>query len=242
MSIAILLGLLAAFIVGLAKAGLKGSSILAVVLLALAFGSKASTGLMLILFIFGDVLAVGYYKRHVKWEYLFKFAPAIIIGILIAVYFGNSLDEASFKFWMAAIIVISVMFMFWRERYANRSFPNTWWFAGPVGIAAGFSTMIGNLAGGFSNLFFLSTGLSKNDIIGTSSWLFLFINLFKLPFHIWVWGTVTYASFTQDLYLMPAVIIGFIVGVKLVAKFNEKYYRIFLLVTTAIGASLILFN
>ncbi len=242
MSTALLLGLIAAFIVGLAKAGLKGSSILAVVLLALAYGTKASTGLMLILFMAGDVMAVSYYKRHVKWSYLFKFAPAIIIGILIAVYFGKDLDEDAFKFWMAAIIVLSVLFMFWRERYADATFPNTWWFAGPVGIAAGFSTMIGNLAGGFSNLFFLATGLNKNDIIGTSSWLFMFINLIKLPFHIWVWETVTVDSFYQDLILLPAVIIGFVAGVKLVAKFNEQYFRLFLLITTAIGASLILLN
>jgi len=238
----LILGLIAAFVVGLSKAGLKGSSILAVVILALAYGSKASTGLMLMLYMVGDVMAVSYYKRHVKWIYLFKFAPAIIFGLLIAVYLGKGLDEEAFKFWMAAIIVLSVIFMFWRERYADAIFPNTWWFAGPVGIAAGFSTMIGNLAGGFSNIFFLATGLNKNDIIGTSSWLFLFINLFKLPFHIWIWETISLETFYQDLLLIPAVIVGFGAGVKVVAKFNEQYFRYFLLMTTAIGASLILLN
>jgi len=91
-------------------------------------------------------------------------------------------------------------------------------------------------------LFFLSTGLSKNKIIGTSAWLFLVINLFKMPFHIWSWGTIDRASMTTNLYLIPAVLIGFALGVKLVKYLSENAYRKFLLVVTAIGAVLIFFK
>lgn len=234
------LALLAALIVGLNKAGLKGIGVLAVVMLALAYGSKASTGMIVPILIVGDILAVIYYKRHVKWKYLIKLIPAVMIGVVIAVFYGKNLDEAAFKTWMALLIFISLFIILWREFYAPKSFPNTWFFAGIIGVLTGFTTMIGNLAGGFANLFFLATGLPKNEIIGTSAWLFMIINVFKLPFHIWAWGTISMKTFMFDLYIVPAVFIGFFLGIKLVEKFTEKTFRYFLIATTALGAVLIL--
>lgn len=235
-----ILAFAAAFILGLTKAGLKGTSILAVVLLALVYGTKASTGIMLPLLMLGDILAVLYYKRHVKWNYLFKYLPAIIFGVMIAVNVGKNLDEESFKFWMALIIFLSVFIMLWREINKNTVIPNTWLFAGPIGLATGFSTMIGNLAGGFANLFFLSTGLPKKEIIGTSAWLFMIINVFKLPFHIFSWQTITVDSLMINLYLFPGILLGFYIGIKVVEKINEKQFRYFLIGMTALGAIMII--
>ncbi len=235
-----ILALLAATIVGLNKAGLKGIGVLAVVLLALAYGSRASTGIIVPILIVGDILAVTYYKRHVKWKYLIKLIPAVMIGVLVAVYYGKNLDEAAFKFWMALLIFASLFIILYREFYKQTAFPNTWFFAGSIGIVTGFTTMIGNLAGGFANIFFLATGLPKNEIIGTSAWLFMIINVFKLPFHIWSWETITMKTFLFDLSIIPAVFVGFYLGIKLVAKFNEQFFRYFLIGTTALGAILIL--
>ena len=39
--------------------------------------------------------------------------------------------------------------------------------------------MIEGVGGIFSNLYFLAMRLSKNDFIGTVSWLFLLVNCFK---------------------------------------------------------------
>jgi len=230
---------LAALLLGIAKGGLKGLGTVAVALMAIAYGVKASTGIIVPLFIFGDILAVNYYKRDAEWKYLIKFFPAMVIGILFAVYFGQDLPEESFKQWMAGIILFSVALLVYRELKGEMKVPNSALFAGSTGIAAGFTTMIGNLAGGFSNLFFLSTGLSKNKIIGTAAWLFLIVNLFKMPFHIWSWGTINRASAISDLYLLPAVFIGFILGIRLVKVFSERAYRKFLMLVTALGAILI---
>ena len=49
----------AVFLMGISKAGLKGMSIFNVTLMALAFGSRASTGLFIPLLLVGDVFAVA---------------------------------------------------------------------------------------------------------------------------------------------------------------------------------------
>ena len=52
---------LGAFIIGLAKAGLKGIEMLNVTIMALVFGGKASTGVVLPMLCVADILAVLYY-------------------------------------------------------------------------------------------------------------------------------------------------------------------------------------
>ena len=102
--------------------------------------------------------------------------------------------------------------------------------------------MIGNLAGAFTNLFFLAMRLPKNEFVGTAAWLFLITNLFKLPFHLFVWETISIETLTINLKLIPAILLGLLTGVRLVKLINEKQYRIFILVVTAIGAIAILFR
>lgn len=77
---------LAAFFIGLSKAGLKGLDMLNITLMALVLGSKASTGMVLSLLCFADVMAVRYYHRHVQWNHFWKlsdfYIPTLITTIL----------------------------------------------------------------------------------------------------------------------------------------------------------------
>ncbi len=241
MSIPIILALISAFILGVAKAGVKGVGIIIVALMANAFDAKASTGILLPLLLVGDVLSVVYYKKHVKWKYLWSFLPVVLLGVILAAFVGHFLDEKAFKFWMAVIILISVVVLFYRDLQNSQSVSHSKWFGYAMGVTAGFTTMIGNLAGPFANIYFLSTRLPKNEFIGTAAWLFLLTNVVKLPVHIFSWHTITRESILIDVYLVPAVIIGFFLGLRIVRYFTEDWYRKFLLIATAIGAIFILF-
>jgi uncharacterized protein len=232
----------AVFLMGVSKAGLKGMSIFNVTLMALAFGSRASTGLFIPLLLVGDVFAVVYYNRHTQWKYILKFLPWMILGILIGTFIGKDLPETEFKWGMVIVIFLSLgLLLFW-ERRKSESVPSHWLFSGSMGILAGICTMIGNLAGAFTNIFFLAMRLPKNEFVGTAAWLFLITNFFKLPFHIWVWKTVTPETLAINLKLLPAIFLGLTLGVFLVKKINEKNYKRFILIVTAIGAVAILFR
>ncbi|MGK0366550.1 MAG: putative membrane protein YfcA [Saprospiraceae bacterium] len=233
-------GFLAAFLVGASKGGLKGLGVFTVALTALVYGAKNSVGILVPLFIVGDVLAVIYFKKHVKVKYLFQFLPAMIIGVLVATYVGNDWEEATFKKWMSIIILGSTVYMFWSEYREKKLSIEDKKMSSTIGFAAGFTTMIGNLAGPFANLYFLATRLPKNEIIGTAAWVFFIINIFKIPFHVFSWETINVDTLTVDAYLAPFVVLGFWAGTRLVSMFSEQNYRRFLLIVTAIGAVLIL--
>jgi len=231
---------LAAFILGISKSGLKGLGIVVVTLMAIAFEAKSSTGILLPLLISADILAVSYYNRHAQWKYLLRFLPWMVAGVIFGAYIGKDLPEDIFKKGMAFIILISVVIMFAWERYDKSQIPEKLWFAGSMGFTAGFTTMIGNLAGAFSNIFFLALRIPKNEFIGTAAWLYFIINIFKLPFHIFSWETIHLASLRTDLYLLPMVVAGFVVGVNVVKHFKEHQYRNFILIMTALGALIML--
>lgn len=232
----------AIFLLGISKSGLKGLSIFNVTLLALAFGARESTGILMPLLLVGDVFAVFYYNRHTQWNYILKFLPWMILGILVGVVIGKDLPERQFKIGMVVVIFISLAVLIYWDARKSKSVPKHWSFAGSIGIIAGICTMIGNLAGAFTNIFFLSMRLPKNEFVGTAAWLFLITNTFKLPFHIFVWKTISWQSLIIDARLLPAILIGFLLGVRLVKIINEKQYRRFILVVTAIGAISILFR
>src|SRR5688572_26807318 len=103
--------LLGAFIIGLSKAGLKGIDIMNVTIMAIVFGGKASTGIVLPLICAADIMAVIYYHRHAEWPHFWKLMPWMIVGILIGVFVGKDLDEIIFRKIMAVIIVLTVLVM-----------------------------------------------------------------------------------------------------------------------------------
>lgn len=236
------LAFLAVFIIGLSKAGLKGIAVIIVTIMAVVFESKPSTGIIVPLLIVGDLFAVWYYQQHTQWRYMIRLLPWMMVGVVIATWVGQDLPEAVFKQAMAGIILLSVVMMYWMDKRKPEKVPDNWWFAGIMGFAAGFTTMIGNLAGAFSNIFFLAIRLPKDQFIGTAAWLFLIINVFKLPFHIFVWETITPETLALNLRLVPAIFIGFFIGVRLVKVIREKGYRQLILILTAIGAVMILFK
>jgi len=234
------LAFLASFILGMGKAGIKGLGVLIVTLMAIIFGGKASTGILIPIMVVADILAVFYYNRHT--QFLLKILPTMVLGVLIGVWFGNDISEKLFKQIMAIFIILTVVMMVWMDQKKNMAIPKHWFFASSMGLLSGITSMIGNLAGSFADIYFLAVRLPKNQFIGTAAWLFLIINVFKLPFHIFVWKTVTSESLLLNVFLIPAILAGFISGVALVKLLNNEVYRKFIMVVTAMGALLIFFR
>lgn len=207
-----------------------------VALMAIVFGGKASTGIVLPLLCVADVMAVLYYNRHARWGHVWRLMPWMVIGIFIGVYVGKDLNEAIFRKIMALIIVMTALIMVALEIKKAMVIPKNRAFVASMGLASGFTTMIGNLAGAFSNVYFLAMRLPKNDFIGTAAWVFLLINWFKLPFQVIYWKNINGNTLYTNLLVLPALIAGFWIGVKIVAKIQDESYRRVVIALTIIGA------
>lgn len=232
----------AAFIIGLGKAGIKGLDMLTVTLMAIVFGSKSSTGVVLPLLSMADIAAVSYYNRHAQWKHFWKIIPWMAVGVLLGVFLGKDMNEMIFRKVMVGIILFTILIVLGMEYRKSDKVPSHPLFAASTGLAAGFTTMIGNLAGAFSNLYFLAMRIDKNSFIGTAAWIFLFMNLFKLPFQVFYWKNITIDTLKIDVYLIPALALGFIAGVLLVGKIRDDQYRKLVIILTLAGSALMLFR
>jgi hypothetical protein len=236
----ILLAVCALF-VGMSKVGIAGISMFYIPVLALIFGGKPSTGILLPMLMMADIFGVAYYHRHAEWKYLVKLLPWAFAGIGIGLWVGKVVNDEWFKNIIAFLVFAGVGIMLWREKQKRTDFfPHTWWFAAIMGVLGGFATMIGNVAGPIFAIYMLAMNLPKNAFIGTGAWFFLIVNFFKFPLQVWVWNNIGWKTIIIDLIMLPAIALGAFLGIWIVRKIPDKTYRTFVIIVTVLSAFLLL--
>lgn len=228
---------LVAILVGMAKTGVFGAGMLAVPLLALVFGGQLSSGIILPILLLADVFGVWYYHRHASWLHLKMLFPWAATGVVLGAVVGSYIDDLVFRIIMAITIVLSLIIMVWLEHFGTmKSIPNKRWFAATTGVAGGFTSMVGNLAGSVMSVYLLSMRLPKNAFIGTIAWFFLVVNVFKVPFHVLVWHTIGLNTVVFGLITLPLIILGAWLGIITVRQLSDTAYRWFIIVMTLVAA------
>ena len=224
-------------LIGVSKTGISGAGLAVVPILASIFGGKPSTGLLLPMLIMADVFAVKYYNTHAEWRHVLRLLPWAAVGIVIALFVGKSISGKVFNDILAITVLIGVILMVYKDIQGDYGkIPQHVSFAIITGIMGGFATMIGNAAGPIMALYLLSMRLPKNNFIGTGAWFFFIINVSKVPLHIWSWKTINLHTLYFDLFLLPAIIFGVVLGIAVVKKIPERLYRIIVIATTLISA------
>jgi uncharacterized membrane protein YfcA len=226
-----------AFGIGLNKGGLTGLGILPVLLFAVVFQARESTGFVLPLLIVGDICAIVTYRRVVIWKVFWTMLPPALVGVVLGYFLMDRISGAAFAPLIGWIIIALIALQFLRSAlgekldhiFASRGFSVV------MGVLTGVTTMIANAAGPVANLYFLSVGLPKWNLIGTSAWLFFVINLCKVPFSAQLGLTNAY-SLTLALVLAPLVVTGFFMGRHIAGVMPQKIFERFLLACTAVGA------
>ncbi|MBN2544439.1 MAG: sulfite exporter TauE/SafE family protein [Spirochaetes bacterium] len=222
-----------ALTIGMTKTGLSGVNMPSVIFLALIFGGKASSGLVLPMLIIADVFGVVYYIKNTNFKYVLVLMPYTILGIFIALFIGKNISNNIFNILISIVILIGLVFMIFRNKKA--SVPTHWSFPAAMGTLSGFSSMIGNSASSIMALYLLSMKLPKNNFIGTSAVFFAAVNLIKLPLHVIYWHTITYNSLLIDILMAPAIALGALIGILIVKKIPEKPYRYFIITASVVS-------
>lgn len=226
----------------MAKTGLGGIGLLVVPVMASIFGAKSSTGILLIILIIADFFGVTYYHQHADLKKLIKLIPSTMLGILLAVFAGNFINENQFKIFLAVIVFSGIILMFFSsEGEKNNLKEKNIYLTSFFGILGGLSTMIGNAAGPVMTIYFLAMGFQKNKFIGTAAWFFLIVNLFKVPFHIIFWNTINFQIIFLGISSLPLIVIGAYLGIFFVKKIPEKPYRFFLIISVVLSALKLVF-
>ncbi len=230
-----------ALLIGMSKSGIQGITLLAVPLMALTYGAKPSTGIILPILCFADLMAVLYYRRKAEWKYVLRLLPAAIAGFVVALLVDRFIPATQFKQLMGGCLLAVLIVMLWSDlRGKENTISHSWWYGPLFGLLGGFTTMIGNAAGPVMAIYLLSVKMPKYNFVGTNAWFFLVVNYLKIPLQIFAWGNITTSTLLMDAYTIPFVLVGGVLGVFLVKKLPEKGFRYFTMAVTCVSVIMLL--
>jgi len=109
-----------AFGIGLNKGGLTGLGILPVLLFAVVFQARESTGFVLPLLIIGDICAIVIYRRVVIWRIFWRLLPPALVGVVIGYFFMGRISEGAFGPLIGWIIITLIALQFLRSALGEK--------------------------------------------------------------------------------------------------------------------------
>ncbi len=217
---------------GISKSGVPGMGMLGTVFVPLVMSAKVSTGYVLPFLLFADIIAVSYWRRAVIVRYIVALLPAMFTGIIVGFFLMDRIPDAVYGKVLGSIVILLLVLDAVCRRLKIRIPENSRLFAWGMGFLAGVMTMLANAAGPAMMLYLLAMNISKEQFVGTGAWIYLAINIFKVPFSVSL-GLMTAASFSVNLMLLPCVILGSVLGVRLMRKISgpmfEKMMRVMVL-------------
>jgi uncharacterized membrane protein YfcA len=230
-------------LVGLAKTSIGGLGLLCAALLTQIIPAKESTGVLLILLIFGDLFAIRVYRKSVDWNFLRTLIKPVFMGLFFgAIFLSRSTDE-SLKIFIGWVVLILVLLyplsQYWEKNYSdlNSRFPNL--IRLTLGSTAGFMSMVANSGGTPMSIYLFLRRDSVLNFLANSAWFFFIVNLIKLPFTIGL-GILNVTSFKFILPAIPAIAVGALIGKKIVSQINQKIFQNLTLISAGlIGIKLI---
>lgn len=248
----------AALMVGTAKTGVPGFGTLAVPLMVLAVGdARLAAGWLLPLLCVADVFAVVFYLRQAYARRLMALLPWVLGGMALGAL-ALGAPERVLRPTVAVVVLVMIgvrwvrtrgaLFSDSRDRKTDATADPTTAERQPAsrsrlgtaiyGGTAGFATTIANAAGPIMSLYLLGQRLPKDEFVGTGVWFFLIVNLCKVPVYVGH-GLITARSLAFDAVLLPALVVGAVLGRVLLRRLPQGIFERVVLALTVVAAALL---
>lgn len=235
---------IAACLSGASKTGIPGIGIVSVALFALVWPTRESVGIVLLILIAADCVAITAYPRHnARWDQIKKLAPWTAAGVALGTIAMGRIADADVKRLIGAVLLfLTALQIAQRVRKPasvdgaepDAPLEQPVWLVPLAGAVAGFTTMVANAAGPVMILYLLTLRLSKVAFVGTSAWFFFLVNLFKVPFSVHL-KLINPDSLASAAALLPAAVAGGVAGKFVLKRLDQRFFEWSALVLTLLA-------
>lgn len=228
---------LAGLCCGISKAGLAGVGMLTVLLMAEVIPGKASSGVVLPMLVFADVMAALMFRQKILWHHIRALMWPVLAGIVTGWLILAKLPNNAFRPLIGGMVLLMLALHLIRARVPRLAemLPHSQAFTRGTGWFAGLSSMVANAAGPVATIYLLIQKLPKKEFVSTMAWLFLFVNLAKVPFSLSL-GLIGEGSLSLNAALIPCVLIGLALGRAAVHRLPQKPFQTVVLTLAGLSA------
>ena len=224
---------------GLSKGGIPGAGNLTVALYVLVLedalgpaGVALSVGLLLPVLISADLVSTIVYRKFVEWTHVRRLLPYFMVGVvagwLTFDYFQAEGRAYSLKVLIGVILLGMTLLRFVFLQLSRTQQPETLvvprFLAPLLGLGGGMATMLANAAGPIAQFYLLAMRLPKYAFIGTSAWLFLIVNVSKVPL-MYELDILNFEIFSVSAWLFLPAMLGALVAPKLVGYIRQDWFE-----------------
>lgn len=225
---------------GIAKAGIPGASSVIVPILAICMGGKISVGFLLPVSFVASFISAIKNRTDINWKALLKVLPWALIGIGLGAWLGDIANERMFFFLLSIVILVGCAITI-VQHIKHSAFRDQYGISITLfGVLAGFSAMIGNATGPLISTLFLLQRFPKKQFIDTYVWFCLITDFIKIPFHVFLWHSISNESLLLGLYTLPIMVIGIFGGFWLTKVLSDRVYQNTIITLSCITAIFLL--
>lgn len=232
------------FFVGIAKTAVGGFGLLCAALMAQVFPARESMGVLLMLFLIGDLFAIRAYKAHAELRFLRTLMVPVFVGILVGVFYLKGTSDEGLKQTIGWIVLLLVAIFPLGNRLnriiRNDGVASNKYIRNGLGSMAGFMSMVANAGGTPMSIYLLLRQKSVLNFMGNNSWFFFIVNLVKVPFTLAL-GLLNFDSLQYVLAATPTIVIGAIVGRKIIKHMNLQPFLYLTLVSSCLAGAQLIF-
>jgi len=232
--------LLAGFFIGLDKGGFKPVSVVAMYLISRYYSSLNMLSIFAPILLLGEIYPTIHYHSDYESKSTWKFLPWVLIGLTVGGIVGKYMNEEIIGICIAICVLLMAVLTTWMDFHKiilPKKYESS--FTIILGISAGLASIIGSVGAAVSNVYFLNKTKSKRSFIGSSSLIYIFVNIFKVLVYFLFWGLFSKENAYVSILMIPGIIVGIVCSVYLIKVIPEKLYRFIIL--ASIGYSSIAF-
>ena len=225
---------------GIAKAGIPGASSVIVPILAICMGGKISVGFLLPVSFVASFISAIKNRTDINWKALLKVLPWALIGIGLGAWLGDIANVRMFFFLLSIVILVGCAITI-VQHIKHSAFRDQYGISITLfGVLAGFSAMIGNATRPLISTLFLLQRFPKKQFIDTYVWFCLITDFIKIPFHVFLWHSISNESLLLGLYTLPIMVIGIFGGFWLTKVLSGRVYQNTIITLSCITAIFLL--